>query len=184
VRNSANHLLDLINDVIDVSKIETGKAELSIDEFNLSALVQNVKDTFAIATTEKGFKMSLDIPEELVVKSDERRVKQIIVNLVSNAVKFTEKGEIAIRAAEKNGMVKVSVRDSGIGMKKDDIEKLFKAFSRISTEGRVIEGTGLGLYLSQKLAGLLGGEISAESKFGKGSTFTFTLPLIYEDRKM
>lgn len=177
VKNSANHLLALINDIIDVSKIEAGKVELAIEEFDLSTLMQEVKDSFAVAIAEKGLKTSLEVPKELLIKSDERRVKQIIVNLVSNAVKFTEKGEIEIRAAKKDERVEVSVRDTGIGMRKEDIDKLFKAFSRILTEGELKEGTGLGLYLSKKIANLLGGEIKAESEFGKGSEFTFTVPL-------
>jgi len=183
VKNSANHLLALINDIIDVSKIEAGKIELAIGEFDLSDLVQDVKDSFTVATDEKGLKMSLEIPERLLIESDARRVKQIIVNLVSNAVKFTEQGEIEIRAAKKDGAVELSVKDTGIGIRKEDIDRLFKAFSRIPTEGRLTEGTGLGLYLSQKIAYLLGGRISAESEFGRGSKFTFALPLKYQEAK-
>jgi len=178
VKNSANHLLALINDVIDVSKIEAGKVELFIEEFNLTDLMQGVKESFKVAADEKNLKLSLEMPERLIIKSDERRTKQVIMNLMSNAVKFTDRGEIKIKVKKKDERVKVSVADTGIGIKKEDMEKLFKQFSRIYVEGKpVTEGTGLGLYLSKKIVNLLGGQLKAESEFGKGSVFTLTLPL-------
>jgi len=183
VKNSANHLLSLINDIIDLSKIEAGKVELAIEEFDLSGLVQEVKDSFTVAVAEKGLKMPLKMPDRLVIESDERRVKQVLVNFVGNAVKFTDEGEIEIKVVKKDGMVEVSVRDTGIGIRKEDMDRLFKPFSQVPAEDRSKEGTGLGLYLSKKIAELLGGEIKAESEFGKGSVFTFTLPLKYREVK-
>ena len=184
VKNSANHLLSLINDLLDISKIEAGKVELLIEEFDLSALVQEVKDSFRVGAEEKGLSMSLQMPKRLTIKSDERRTKQVLVNLVGNAVKFTDRGEIETKVVKKDRTVEVSVNDTGIGIRKEEIDKLFKAFSQISSEGRPKqEGTGLGLYLSKKILGLLGGEIKADSEFGKGSVFTFTLPLKYEGTK-
>jgi len=181
VKNSAKHLLALINDVIDVSKIEAGKIKLAIEEFDLSALVLEVKDSFEVATEEKGLKMSLKKPEKLTIKSDERRTKQVIMNLVSNAVKFTDEGKIEIKLTKKDRMAEMSVKDTGVGIKKEDLDRLFKAFSQVPSEGRPKqEGTGLGLYLSKKIVKLLGGEIWAESEVGKGSVFTFSLPLKYE----
>ena len=107
------------------------------------------------------------------------------MNLVSNAIKFTDKGCIDIKLAKINGMAEVSVIDTGIGIKKEDISKLFQAFDRITTENRLTEGSGLGLYLSKKIATLLGGELRVASEPGKGSTFTMALPLKYSkpDRK-
>lgn len=106
------------------------------------------------------------------------------MNLLSNAVKFTDRGEIEIKVRKKDGRVEVSVRDTGIGIREEDMNKLFKAFSQIYVEGRPKqEGTGLGIYLSKKIAGLLGGEIKANSEFGTGSEFTFTLPLEYKEPK-
>ncbi len=105
------------------------------------------------------------------------------MNLVGNAVKFTDKGKIDIKAEKKDEMVEVSVKDTGIGMRQEDVDKLFKAFSQIPIGGRTEEGTGLGLYLSRKIADLLGGKIWAESEFGKGSKFIFTLPLKYKEVK-
>ena len=184
VKNSAHHLLALINDIIDMSKIEAGKVELAIEEFDLSTLVQEVKDSFIVTVADKGIEMSFKTPETLTIESDERRTKQVIANLVGNAVKFTDSGGIEIIMAKKDGLAEVSVRDTGIGIKKEDLDKLFKAFSQIPAEDRPKqEGTGLGLYLSKKIADLLSGEIKAESEFGKGSVFTFTLPLKYTAAK-
>jgi len=181
VKGSARHLLTLINDVIDVSKIEAEKIQLSIDEFNLSDTVINIKETFQTALEEKGDQLTLDIPEKLMIKSDERRIKQIVMNLVSNAIKFMGKGEITIRAGIKQDQVEVSVCDSGYGIQAENLPKLFKQFSRIFTDGQPQqEGTGLGLYLSQKLAKILGGVIKAESEFKKGSIFTVILPVEYK----
>jgi PAS domain S-box-containing protein len=183
VKNSANHLLALINDVIDVSKIEADQIELVIEEYDLADLIQEVNDSFKVALEEKGLKLSLEMPERLTIKSDERRTKQVFMNLVSNAVKFTDKGEIKIKVAKKDERVEISVRDTGIGIEKKTMNKLFKAFSRIYTKDTLKEGTGLGLYLSRKMANLLGGELSAKSEFGKGSKFTFTLPLKFKEEQ-
>ena len=185
VKKSASHLLDLINDIIDVSKIETGEVELTIEEFDLSDILQEVEGSFKVAVDEKGLKLSLKMPERLIIKSDERRTKQIIMNFVSNAVKFTGRGKIEIEAVKKDERVKVSVKDTGIGIKKENMKKLFKQFSRIHVKGRPIEkGTGLGLYISKKVADLLGGQVEVESVFGEGSKFTLTLPLRYEEVKV
>jgi len=184
VKNSANHLLDLINDVIDISKIEADRVELYIQEFDLSLLVQEIKDTFTIALEKKGLVLLLEKPPMLLMESDERRTKQILVNFISNAIKFTYKGEIKITIVKNDKTVEISVRDSGIGIKKEDLDKLFNAFSRIPNPGKIEEGTGLGLYLSNKIAGLLGGDITAEIEFGKGSVFTLTLPLEYKEEKV
>ncbi|MCK4308198.1 HAMP domain-containing protein, partial [candidate division WOR-3 bacterium] len=184
VKNSANHLLALINDIIDVSKVEAGKVELVIEEFDLIALVEEVRDSFNVTVAEKGFKVSLKIPEMLVIESDERRTKQVIVNLVGNAVKFTDEGEIEINVTKKDRITELSVKDTGVGIREEDMGKLFKAFSQITTKGRLEEGTGLGLYLSKKIAHLLRGDITVESEFGKGSIFTLTLPLKHKEVKV
>ena len=121
----------------------------------------------------------------MIINGDKRRTKQVIMNLVSNAVKFTDRGEIEIKVRKEDKRVKVSVTDTGIGIKKENMEKLFKQFSRIYVEDKpVTEGTGLGLYLSKKIVDLLGGQIKAKSEFGKGSKFTFTFPLEYTEVKV
>ncbi len=184
VKNSANHLLALINDIIDISKIEAGKVEIAIEEFDLSVLAQEIMDSFAVVVDKKGLELSLTTPPTLIIKSDKRRTEQVLVNFVSNAVKFTNRGEIEIKIVKKDKMVEMSVRDNGIGIKKENMNKLFKTFSRIPIKDRTIEGTGLGLYLSKKIANLLDGDIRAESEFGKGSVFTLTLPIKYKEAKV
>jgi signal transduction histidine kinase len=184
VKNSANHLLDLINDVIDVSKIETGKTELTIEGFDLSDLAMEVKESFAVAASEKGLNLEWGTDGRVEVTSDRRRVRQILVNLVGNAVKFTETGTVAIAVSRGVKGIEIKVRDTGIGMHREDMESLFQAFSRIHFQDRpVVEGTGLGLYLSRRIAALLGGEITAESEPGRGSEFTLSLPQIYQEVK-
>jgi len=181
VNSSSKHLLALINDVIDVSKIESEKIDLIIEDFDLSRLITEVKSSFEVAISDKGLLLHIDKPDKCTIRSDERRVKQVIMNLVSNAVKYTDKGATKIKLVQADGKVKIIVTDSGIGIRAKDMPKLFEQFSRIILEGQDIrEGTGLGLYLSQKLAGILGGEIRAESQFGKGSDFTLTLPMEYK----
>jgi PAS domain S-box-containing protein len=210
VKKSANHLLSLINDVIDVSKIESGRTELSIETFDLSALAEEVKESLAVAAADKGLRLEFHADGRAEISSDRRRVRQILVNLVGNAVKFTETGGVAIAvttaadsamavegagpgcagpakgtgpAIAANG-VRVVVRDTGVGMDRQDMERLFQAFSRIHIQGRpVVEGTGLGLYLSRRIAALLGGEIKAESEPGRGSAFTLFLPWTYPEGK-
>ena len=130
VKNSAKHLLDLINDIIDVSKIEAEKIELFIEEINLSDIINETGETFKVLTANKGLKLSVETPAGLMIKSDERRVKQIIMNLMSNAIKFTNRGGIALNAVRKKEGAEVLVRDSGVGMREEHLQKLFKAFNR------------------------------------------------------
>jgi signal transduction histidine kinase len=184
VKNSANHLLDLINDVIDVSKIEAGKTDLFIEDFSLSELISEVKESFSVAAAEKCLRLDLSMKDGLAVISDRRRVRQILVNLVGNAIKFTETGSVAILVEEKESGFDIKVRDTGVGMEKEDMDKLFDAFSRIHIHGRpMVEGTGLGLYLSRRIAALLGGGITAQSEAGSGSEFTLYLPRQYQGEK-
>ena len=191
VKSSARHLLALINDVIDVSKIEAGKAELVIESFDLGDLIQDVKDSLAPMAAQKGLKLTTRAPEEADIRSDRRRVRQILVNLAGNALKFTENGEVAIEAESrppqdcpkgKDGCIGeylIRVRDTGIGISSQSLPLLFEAFSRIHVQERpMVEGTGLGLHLSLKIADMLGGRITVESEPGQGSTFTLELPRI------
>lgn len=181
VKNSADHLLSLVNDVIDVSKVEAGIAELDVGEFNLSEIIWDLHDSFKVAAQDKNLELSVNTPDSLMISSDERRVKQIIMNLLSNAIKFTDEGKVEVEVAKINGIAEITVKDTGMGINGEDMDKLFRAFSQIYVEGRPKqEGTGLGLYLSKKIANILGGEIGAESDFGKGSKFTFTVPRKYK----
>ena len=184
VKGSARHLLSLINVVIDISKIEAGTVELASGEFDLTTVINEVHDIFIEDARQAGLLLEVEMPEEIPVSGDERRVRQVIMNLVSNAIKFTDKGSVTVRAeVREDGFIMVSVSDTGIGMKKEDMKELFRAFSRILTPDRITGGTGLGLYLSQKIAEAMGGKISADSKEGEGSTFTFTFLKKSEEEK-
>jgi len=179
VKNSANHLLSLINDLLDISKIEAGKVELSREKFKLDDVVREVVETFSPALNEKNLALLREVPEGITLFSDRRRIKQVLMNLVSNAVKFTERGAVKIAARVLDGeKLELCVSDTGIGIKEEDMSRLFEPFQQVDMSLRKRhEGTGLGLYLTRKLADLLGGDVSAKSRDIKGSEFTFTIPL-------
>jgi signal transduction histidine kinase len=181
ILNSANHLHELINDVLDITKIEVKKLEIRKDSFDLVEELLKLKKTFGIAFREKGLEFFIDSPETLIIYNDKKRINQILINLIGNAIKFTDKGKISIKVKSKNEMVKISVKDTGPGIREEDLKKLFKPFSQIIEPGKIKEGSGLGLYLSKKLANLLGGDILVKSKFGKGSTFKLVLELEEEE---
>jgi len=183
VKSSANHLLDLINDILDISKIEAGKVDVCIEMFKFSEIVDDVINSTQPLANDKGLKIIYDIPEGLIIKSDKLRIKQIVMNLISNAIKFTEQGYIKINVKSLNNTnLEVIVLDTGIGMKKEDINKLFIPFQQIDMSStKKHEGTGLGLYLCKKLLNLLQGDISVKSQFGKGSEFKFIIPIKYKE---
>jgi signal transduction histidine kinase len=176
---SANHLLALINDVLDLSKVEAGQVELQVAPFSLrDALERGVSMVREQATTH-GVQVALHANGGLdVVTGDERRIRQVIFNLLSNAVKFTEVGGLVdVGAAQRNGEVEVSVADTGPGIAAEDLDRIFEEFQQTEAGARQHEGTGLGLALSKRFVEMHGGRIWCESELGKGSTFRFTLPL-------
>lgn len=179
IKNSSSHLLSLINDILDISKIEANRVELSPEEFQLKDLAKEVIDPMVIAANGKGVQLISNVPDSIPVYNDRRRMKQVLLNLVSNAVKFTEKGSVTIKASlSGENKIEIKVIDTGIGIKPDEMGKLFQPFQQVGASlTKKYEGTGLGLYLSSKLAGLMGGGLTAGSEYGKGSEFTFTLPL-------
>jgi len=181
ILNSANHLHELINDILDITKIEVKKLEIRKDSFDLVEELIKLKESFNIAISEKGLEIFIDSPETLTIYSDKKRINQILLNLIGNAIKFTDKGKISIKVKRKNELVKISVKDTGPGIREEDLKYLFKPFSQIIESGKIKEGSGLGLHLSKKLANLLGGDISVKSKFGKGTTFKLTLELKEEE---
>jgi len=181
ILNSANHLHGLINDVLDITKIEVKKLEIRKDTFNLVEELIKLKESFNVATKEKGLELFIDSPETLTIYNDKKRINQILINLIGNAIKFTDKGKISIKVKRKNEIAVISVKDTGPGIREEDLKKLFKPFSQIIEPGKIKEGSGLGLHLSKKLANLLGGDISVKSKFGKGSTFKLVLELKDEE---
>ncbi|MFZ3382684.1 MAG: PAS domain S-box protein [Candidatus Methanoperedens sp.] len=177
VNTSGKHLLSLINDVIDISKIEAGKLEVNVSRFNLKGVIDEVVSTLKQELNGKGLSVDIDFID-VELNTDRRRLLQCLINLFSNAVKFTEKGEIKIIAKSINKEIEISIKDTGIGIKKEDIPKLFTAFTRLeSSLTAKTSGTGLGLYLTMKLTReVLGGTISVESEVHKGSIFSLRIP--------
>ncbi len=179
VRTSGRHLLALINDILDLSKIEAGQVEIVKEEFAVPGLIDKVVEALSPLAEQKGLELAVALsPEVGRLYSDMRRVEQVLLNLVNNAVKFTERGRVRIEGAIVEECLRVSVEDTGIGIKPEDMGTLFQTFRQVQTiSTRDHEGTGLGLSICKKLVTMLGGEIRAESEWGVGSTFTFTLPI-------
>jgi signal transduction histidine kinase len=186
VLRSGRHLLALINDIIDISKIEAGKHEVSIDDFDLHYLIEDAVSLFRKEIGEKGLELNAESPH-LDMSTDRRRLLQCMVNLVGNAVKFTERGRIEIKinlvkssdVLPAPDIVEIGVSDTGIGMKKEDLPKLFTAFTRIPSHlSMKVRGTGLGLYLVKKIATeILKGDVTVQSTLGEGSSFCLRIPI-------
>jgi len=182
-QSAGENLLNIINDIIDISKVEAGHVQLETIDFNLTDIVEKICDVMAVRAHEKGLELVYsampDVPTDLL--GDPTRLRQILVNLIGNAIKFTEKGEVFIQIAShgtKNGNIELlfSITDTGIGMSPEQIEKVFEAFTQAdSSITRKYGGTGLGLAISKKLVELMGGHITVESKPGQGSIFSFTV---------
>ena len=182
ILKAGRHLLSLINDILDLTKVESGKMEFDVEQVPLRELL----DASLVMQREKAsrHKIKLDLQFEpdsaIVIDADERKLKQILFNLLSNAVKFTpDGGQVQLRLKEINGAkdIEISIQDNGIGIKEEDISRLFVEFSQLApVYDKKYEGTGLGLALTKKLVELHGGRIWVESEFGKGSRFSFVIP--------
>jgi signal transduction histidine kinase len=179
ILESGQHLLSLINDILDLSKIEAGRTELEPAEFDLPSAVENALILVRERASRRGITLGRTIDERLgTIRADERKVKQVLLNLLSNALKFTpEGGRIDVRAALQDGVAEVSVADTGVGIAPEDQEAVFEEFRQVGTTAKKVEGTGLGLALSRKFIELHGGRIWVKSQVGVGSTFTFALPV-------
>jgi signal transduction histidine kinase/DNA-binding response OmpR family regulator len=179
IHNSGQHLLGLINDVLDLSKIEAGKMELAPEDTDLADVVKGVMSTAIALVKDKKVELHHEIPPDLpLVRADPRRIRQVVLNLVSNAAKFTETGRITTRISVHPTEVWVSVADTGMGIHEDKLEHIFEEFTQVdASTTRKAGGTGLGLAISRKFIEMHGGRMWAESQVGVGSTFTFTLPL-------
>jgi len=182
VQGSAKHLLSLINDLLDLAKIDSGKVSLSVERVSCDDLLHDVASTLEPMAAEKGLRLCVAGvgTTGCTVATDRRAVSQILLNLTTNAIKFTERGSVTLAAIRADAAgaptVEISVADTGSGIRAEDQARLFQAFEQLDTGSfRKHQGTGLGLHLSQKLAILLGGRISVDSEHGKGSTFTLTL---------
>ena len=176
---SAYHLLSLINDVLDLSKVEAGQIELEIARFSLRDALESGVVMVRERATVEGVRVELSADPEIdPVEGDERRIRQVVFNLLANAVKFTpEGGAVDVSAARRNGEVRISVSDTGPGVAPEDRERIFEEFQQTDVGVGVGEGTGLGLALSKRLVELHGGRIWVDSELGAGSTFVFTLPV-------
>ncbi|MDG6026459.1 MAG: hypothetical protein E3K40_07045 [Candidatus Brocadia sp.] len=180
IHSSGQHLLSMINNILDFTKIEAGKFELKYEEFSLETVIAEVLHAISEFSDKKGISIHTHIHANIPhIVADKIKFKQIMFNLLSNAVKFTAKnGTITINVKLVEQSVQIGVSDTGIGIKSEDIDKLFKPFFQLdSSYSRRYEGTGLGLVLTKHLVELHGGKIWVESDYGKGSTFTFTLPV-------
>ena len=188
IRRNGEHLADLIESLLEVSKIEAGKVTLQRDEFNLKAILQQLVDMFQMQASKKGIKfhyeMSANLPD--YVATDKQRFRQVLINLISNAIKYTEKGSVTFKVTYRSEVVNFSIIDTGVGIAKSDQDLIFKPFEQIrNTHTQFIGGTGLGLTISRSLAELMGGEINLSSSVGKGSVFNFRLMLfkLHKDLK-
>jgi GAF domain-containing protein/anti-sigma regulatory factor (Ser/Thr protein kinase) len=183
IMSSGRHLLTLINDILDLSKIEAGRMELELASFSLVAALNNAVTLVRERAQSHGIRLELDVAPQLdTVVADERKLKQVVVNLLANAVKFTpDGGTITLRAVRENGHVRLAVHDTGIGIAPEDQARIFEEFQQAThlTE-KSREGTGLGLALSRRMVELHGGTITVDSAPGKGSTFTVALPVLKE----
>jgi signal transduction histidine kinase len=180
ILSSGRHLLSLINEILDLSKVEAGRMELEMAAFDLPLAIDNARTFVRERATRHDIKVDVKVDERLgEFVGDERKIKQILLNLLSNAVKFTpEGGRIGINARQSNGAVEISVTDTGIGIAPEDRPRIFEEFRQVGSDyAHKREGTGLGLTLAKKFVELHGGKIWVESEVGKGSTFTFSLPI-------
>jgi protein-histidine pros-kinase len=179
VQTSARHLLALINDLLDLAKIEAGKVELNLEPVACRLVLEEAISALRPLAEGKGLVLRLEAPEDLVVRADRRALSQIVLNLLNNAIKFTERGHVRLTLERtrrgESDLVQIGVQDTGIGMRPEDQAKLFAAFTQVDAATRRQEGSGLGLHLSRKLAELLGGSIVVRSDYGKGSTFLLLL---------
>ena len=182
VEKNGRHLLNLINDVLDLSKIEAGRLTLSLNEYSMQDIIQTVFTSVEALAAEKNLDLKIKILGVLNTgKGDEQRIAQVILNLLGNAIKFTEQGKVEVEATVSNESFLVSITDTGPGLSETDQKKIFEEFRQADASStRVKGGTGLGLSISKKIVGMHGGRIWVDSSLGKGSTFSFTLPIRVE----
>ncbi|MFH1174850.1 MAG: ATP-binding protein [archaeon] len=179
IKRNISQLKTIINNILEVSRMESGRFELSFKDMNVKEKIQNIVDNLSILGESKGIKLLANVEEGIpLIKTDEMRFEEILNNLIGNAIKFTKQGSITVKAMRDGQFLKVSVIDTGIGIPEDKIKNLFQKFYQVDASlSRKYGGTGLGLSITKKIIQLQGGTITVESIVGKGTTFTFTLPL-------
>lgn len=190
IKSAGNNLLSIINDILDFSKIESGKMELVEHNYQMSSVIYDIQNMIHYKIKDNQVKLIVNVdpslPNELY--GDEVRLRQIIINLLGNAVKYTKEGTIGLKISwqreQETAWIKIDVEDTGIGIRKEDLEKLFESFQRVDLKANYnIEGTGLGLTICKQLCSLMGGDIGVKSKYGKGSTFTVVIPQVIVDER-
>ena len=192
ISSASENLLRIINDILDFSKIESGKLEIINDDYDLGELIYDVTSLVNMKAENKGLKLNVDVDEEIPTKlyGDDKRVREVITNILNNAVKYTEKGFVNLKITGKTEenvvLLKIIVEDSGQGIKEEDLDKIFSGFSQVNVKkNKNIEGTGLGLSITKRLVELMNGSIDVDSEFGRGSKFTVFIPQqVTSDEKM
>ena len=186
IRKSSGSLLTIINDILDFSKIEAGKMELVNTSFNLKMLLDNLQSMFSMLCHDKNLNLAVSISENMpdMVFGDETRFRQVLTNILSNALKYTKQGEITFSSQLNDDFLQFSIKDTGMGIRDEDKGKLFKPFEQLDVrKNRNVVGTGLGLAITYNLCRLMGGELWFESTYGEGSTFYINLPYVKTDRE-
>lgn len=184
INRSGEHLLGLINDVLSISKIETGRLTLNEHAFNLRALLDSLRDMLTIRAQSKGLYLVFELSDELpeIVRGDEGKLRQCFINLIGNGIKFTESGGVMVRVEWEDGLLRCVVDDTGHGIADEEQAKLFEPFVQTESGRKSLEGTGLGLAITRNFIRLMGGDVSVSSQFGRGSSFLFTVSLERADR--
>jgi signal transduction histidine kinase len=185
IRSSGTHLLTLINDLLDISKIEAGKMELHLEDFKLKDLISSIEDTTKPLVEKNGNKLVVEIDKSLgTIKNDETKLKQVLLNMISNSSKFTKKGKVTLKISEETrDRVKFELSDTGIGMTEDQLKNVFEEFTQAETStSKDYGGTGLGLPICKKITELMGGKIDVQSKIGEGTTFSIIVPKTIEEK--
>jgi PAS domain S-box-containing protein len=179
IKSAGKHLLSIINDILDISKIEAGRAQVSAGDFDLHELVREIMPTIEHIAAKNSNRISVMLPDQLSMYSDETKIRQVLINLLSNACKFTHSGEVLLRAKRESdaGWVTIEVQDTGIGMDPEHLDRVFEPFVQAdASTTRKYGGTGLGLAISRKFCELLGGDLTAHTVPGAGSTFVVRIP--------
>ena len=179
IQESGEHLLTLINEILDLSKIEAGRMENVLIEFDLVHTISRVAESFKVRAEQKGIAFITDFDSELpyFVKADEKKNRQILTNLLGNTIKFTDEGSVKFKVQNKGNAIRFSIEDTGIGIPRTSFKEIFQSFRQASSKLKNVEGTGLGLAISYRLAEVMGSKLKVKSKVGAGSTFWFDLNL-------
>ena len=178
IHNSGQHLLNLINEILDISRIESGRVIVTLGAVSLDELVQDCVGIITLQASERGIGIEVGDITDVSVRADQQRLRQVLLNFLSNAIKYNRpKGRVIVSTEASEDIVRLSVADTGLGISPEMVERLFIPFDRLNAESTGIEGTGLGLALSKNLTEAMGGTLTFDSTPGKGSIFTIQLPV-------